>query len=376
MMTSSRHSLTKIWGMKPVMLRLLFGALVMAFGLSGSLVPINAAVSSSPTFELDASNPSSLATSGATNWRDLVSGGSVTGSLIGNAAYSTVGGGSLSVSGTSAYGGVSFPATTAGSRTNPSGDMSLMMWVKFSSFNTEWDLLASHWFSGPAGGGASDWHFALRTSGATRYLNMWTTDKSNTYGTTTFALDTWYLVGFTLSWSGNLQFYVNGVADGPLVTGHTRNANSSALFWVADARTNCSGCSMNGNISRVRMWNSVLSSATVLNDFNSERENFGYAPLVTSASFSLASNRPTFSTVDTITATVPLNSRVTFYQNTKVIAGCKRVIPTGTTAICRWRPSLHGQINLQVSYTNSGSATVNWSPITSVFSTKRTVARS
>ena len=356
-------------------MRLVLSALVLALGFSGNLVPVNAAVSSSPTFELDASNPSSLATTGATSWRDLISNGSIAGSLVGNAAYSSAGGGSLSVSGSSSYGGAAFPASAAGTVTNPSGDMSLMMWVKFSNFNTEWDLLASRWFSSTLGAGAADWHFALRNSGTTRNLNLWTTNKSNTYGTATFVTNTWYQVGFTLTWAGDLQLYVNGVADGPLVTGHTRNANSSALFWVSDARTNCVTCSMSGNISRVRIWNSALSSANVLNDFNVERENFGYAPFVTSASFTLASNTPTFRAVDTITATVPLNSRVTFYENTRVIAGCKRLIPVSTTAICRWRPSTRGQINVRVSYTTSGSATVNWSPITAVFSTKRTIKR-
>ena len=357
--------------MKSLTARLMLGALVMAIGLSGSLVPVNAAVPSSPTFELDASNASSLATSGATAWRDLVSNGSVTGALVGNAAYNATSGGSLSVSGASGYGGAAFPATASGTATNPSGDMSLMMWVKFSSFNTEWDLLASRWFSNTLGAGAEDWHFALRTTGGTRYLNLWTTNKSNTFGTTTFATDTWYQVGFSLTWDGNLQLYINGVADGPLVSGHTRNANSSALFWVSDARTNCTGCAMSGNISRVRMWNSALSSATILNDFNVERENFGYAPFVTSASFTLASNTPTYRTLNTITATVPLNSKVTFYENTKIIPGCKRVTPVSTTAICRWRPSTHGAISVKVSYTNFGSATVNWAPVTSVFGGKR-----
>ena len=135
-------------------MRLVLSALVLALGFSGNLVPVNAAVSSSPTFELDASNPSSLATTGATSWRDLVSNGTVTGSLVGNAAYSSAGGGSLSVAG-GGYGGASFPATVAGTPTNPSGDMSLMMWVKFSNFNTEWDLLASRWFSNTLGAGAS-----------------------------------------------------------------------------------------------------------------------------------------------------------------------------------------------------------------------------
>jgi hypothetical protein len=361
--------------MKSLTKRAFFGALVIAIGLSGNLVPVTAAVSSLPTFELDASNASSLATSGATAWRDLVSNGSITGALSGTAAYSAAGGGSLSVSGTSNYGGVSFPATAAGSPTNPSGDMSLFMWVKFSSWNPEWNLLASRWFTNGVGAENQDWHFAVRNSGGSRYLNLYTTNKFNTFGTTTFATDTWYQVGFTLTWAGNLQFYVNGVADGPLVTGATRNANSSAQLWISDARTNCAGCAMNGNISRVRLWNSALNSATVLNDFNVERENFGYAPFVSSASFTLASYTPAYRTTNTITATVPLNSKVTFYENTKIIPGCKRMTPVSTTAICRWRPSTHGQINVRLSYTTSGSATVNWAPVTTVFAGKRTGPR-
>ena len=361
--------------MKSLTTRILLGALVMAIGLSGNLVPVKAAVSSSPTFELDASNASSLATSGATTWRDLVSNGTITGALVGNAAYNAAGGGSLSVSGASSYGGATFPATAAGSATNPSGDMSLFMWVKFSSFNPEWNLLASRWFTNTAGAELQDWHFAARVSGSSRYLNLYTTGKSNTFGTTALALNTWYQVGFTLTWAGSLQLYINGIADGPLVTGATRNANSSAQLWISDARSGCAGCSMSGNIARFRMWNSKLDSATVLNDFNVERENFGYAPFVSSASFTLASNTPAYRTLNTITATVPLNSKVTFYANSKVIPGCKRVSPVSTTAICRWKPSTRGPINVSLSYTTSGSATVNWAPTTTVFGGKRTTAR-
>ena len=355
--------------------RLLIGALVVTLGIVGNSAPTKAAVTSSPTFELDGSNASSLATSGATAWRDLVSNGTITGALSGSAAYSSAGGGSLSVSGASTYSGAAFPATAAGTATNPSGDMSLMMWVRFSSFNPEWNLLSSRWFTNTAGGEVQDWHFAARLSGSSRYLNLYTSGKQNNFGTTALALDTWYLVGFTLSWAGNLQFYINGVADGPLITGSTRSASASPQLWIGDARTNSAGYSMNGNIARFRMWNSALSGAAVLSDFNFERENFGYAPFVTSASFILASNTPIYRTPNTITATVPLNSRVTFYENTKIIPGCKRVTPVSTTAICRWKPSSRGQINVRVSYTNSGSATVNWSPTTSVFGSSRTGKR-
>lgn len=347
----------------------------MTNGISGNYSPATAAVTSSPIFELDGSNASSLATSGASAWRDLVSNGTITGALSGSAAYSSAGGGSLSVSGTSTYGGAAFPATAAGTATNPSGDMSLMMWVKFSSFNSDWNLLSSRWFTNTTGGQVQDWHFAARVSGSSRYLNLYTSGKSNNFGTTALALDTWYLVGFTLTWAGNLQFYINGIADGPLISGATRSASASPQLWISDARTNCVACSMNGNIGRFRMWNSALNSATVLNDFNLERENFGYAPFVSSASFTLASNSPTYRTLNTITATVPMNSKVTFYENTKIIPGCKRVTPVSTTAICRWKPSSRGQINVRVSYTNSGSATVNWAPTTTVFGSNRTTSR-
>ena len=361
--------------MKTKVVRLLACSFLLTIASYGYSSPSHAAISSSPSFELDGANPASLATTGATSWRDLISNGSITGSLSGTAAYSSAGGGSLSTSGTSTYGGAAFPATSAGTPTNPSGDMSLMMWVKFSSFNSEWNLLASRWFMGPAGAENQDWHFAVRTSGATRYLNLYTTNKPNTFGTTTFATDTWYLVGFTLTWSGNLQFYVNGVPDGPLVTGATRNANASAQLWISDARNTCSGCATNGNIAKVRIWNSKLESNTVLNDFNVERELFGYAPFVTSASFTLASSTPKFRVIDTITATVPAGSRVTFYENSKVISGCKGIAPVSTTAICRWRPSSHGQMNVRVSYIPSGSSTASWSAITSVIGTRRTGQR-
>lgn len=356
-------------------LRFLLSIALVAFGVSSISAPANAAVSSSPTFELDGSNASSLATSGATTWRDLVSNGTITGALSGSAAYNAAGGGSLSVSGTSTYGGVAFPATSSGTPTNPSGDMTLMMWVKFSSFNAEWNLLSSRWFTNTTGGEAQDWHFAARINGSVRNLNLYTSGKPNNFGTTALALDTWYLVGFTLTWAGNLQLYINGVADGPVITGATRSASASPQLWISDARTNCSGCAMNGNIARFRMWNSALSSATVLNDFNVERENFGYAPFVSSASFTLASNSPTYRTLNTITATVPLNSKVTFYENKKLIPGCKNVAAVSTTAICRWKPSSRGLINVRVSYTTSGSATVNWAPITSVFGSNRTGRR-
>ena len=360
--------------MKSRIVRLLLSTFVLTIGLAGYSAPAQAAVTSSPNFELDASNPSSLATSGASTWRDVVSGGTITGTLVGNAAYSSDSGGVLTVTG-AGMGGAAFPASAAGTPTNPSGDMTVMMWVKFTSWSVDWNILATHWFSNYSGSSSSDWHFAVRNTASNPRLNLFTTNLSDSYGSTTLALNTWYQVGFTLTLAGALQFYVNGVPDGSPYTGATRNRNASDQLWVGDARNNCGACGMNGSISRFRMWNTKLESSTVLNDFNNERATFGYAPLVSSASFTLASNTPTYRALNTITATVPLNSKVTFYENKKIIPGCKNVASVSTTALCRWRPSSHGDIAVRVSYMTSGSATVNWAPTANVLAGLRSGKR-
>lgn len=359
--------------MKIRIARYVISTLVLLAGLAGYSSNSYAAVSVTPRIELDASNPSSLATSGATTWKDVISGGTLAATFWGNAAYSSDSGGVLTVTG-AGNGGVAFPAAAQGTPTNPNTDMSLMMWVKFTSWSSDWNILASHWFTNSGGSGSTDWHFAVRNSGASPRLNLYTTNLADSYGTTALTLNKWYQVGYTLTWAGALQFYVNGVADGPLITGATRNANTSDQLWVGDIRT-CGLCGMNGSIAKFRMWNSKLDSATVLNDFNSERGSYGYTPLVNSASFTLASNSPTFRVLNTITATVPLNSKVTFYENRRVIPGCKGIWAVSTTAVCKWKPSSRGQIDVRVSYTVSGSPTVNWSPTTSVMGGNRSGSR-
>jgi hypothetical protein len=64
---------------------------------------------------------------------------------------------------------------------------------------------------------------------------------------------------------------------------------------------------------------------------------------------------------------VPSNSKVTFYVNNRAIPGCRRVSSVSTTASCSWKPSAHGTINVRISYTTSGSATVNWAPDQTMF---------
>ena len=308
--------------------------------------PTHASVLTSPIFELDANKPTSLATSGATVWKDLVSGGTLSAALSGTAAYSSDGGGSLQVSGVNGPGGVGFPATTAPTATNPSGDMTLMMWVKFTSWSAGWNIMASRWFSDTAGTGSSDWHFGVYTPGTTPYLNLYTSGLFNQSGVTPLVTNKWYEVGFTLSWSGNLQFYVDGRPDGSVITGATRSASSTSQLWVGDLRTCAGACGMVGNIAKFRIWSSVLSASAIKNDFNNEAGPLGYA---TTTSVSLASNSPVYRVLDTATASISMPGKVTFYERGKPVPGCRNIVAT-SSAVCLWKPSVHGPVTLSASY--------------------------
>ena len=71
----------------------------------------------------------------------------------------------------------------------------------------------------------------------------------------------------------------------------------------------------------------------------------------------------TFRTITNLQATVDAQSKVTFYANDKVIAGCRNILSSAGTATCAWKPSLHGSyrifaraVPISSSYTNGTSS--------------------
>lgn len=306
-----------------------------------------AAISSSPSIDLDASIPSSLATSGATRWNDLVS-GSLQFTIGSNSAYSSFGGGSLTHTSAGTSGAFIAPSPI-GSATNPSGDISVMTWVYFTSWNIDWNILSSRWFTnGEGNGGYSDYHFAVRTKGSNHRLNLFTTNTSDIDGSTNLSLNKWYQVGFTLG-GGVPKFYVNGKYDTPTVTsGVTRTAYTNPYLFVGDYRTGCSACSFNGYMSKFRLWGSVLPASTIRTDFQSEAASLGYS---TTTALSLSNNAPKYRISNIITATVSNPGRVTFYEKGKLIPRCKNVVIASTTGNCTWKPASHGQTTISATFT-------------------------
>ena len=310
----------------------------------------NAGVSTSPTFELDPSNVNSFNPSSTGTVYDLVSNRAISGTNYG-VTYSSSDGGTFA--GFSGVGntGINFGAQSIGHATNPSGNMTLESWVKFTSWNVTWNIFASRWFINLAGNGTpSDFHFAVKVDGSTHKLNLYTTSTFDTYGSTDIALNKWYLLGFTLNnTTQELKFYVNGQQDGATQTGITRTANASNMLFVGDPRTSCGACAFNGQMARFRMWNSALSSTQMLSNFRSEGSGFGYS---TTTSLSAATfPNPSYRNSNLITATVSKPGKVTFYQQGVVIPGCKNKTAASTTATCSWKPSRRGKVSVTASLT-------------------------
>ena len=327
--------------------------LSIIFGLLISVLPAisaNASVSTNPTFELDATNPNSLATSSPTYWYDLVSNRSIFGSLENSPTYSNTNGGVLNFTGTGNT-GINFGAQAIGHATNPSASMSLETWVKFTSWNATWNIFATRWFNNLAGtGNPSDFHFSVKTSGATRKLNLWTTSTSDIFGSQDIALNTWYLLGFTINnTTQELKFYINGRQDGATQTGVTRTANTSNMLFVGDPRTTCGACSLNGQIAKFRMWNSVLTPTQTLSNFRADGASYGYSTTTSLAAATFPN--PIYRATNLITATVSKPGKVTFYQQGVVIPGCKNRTAVSTTATCSWKPFRRGKVSVTASLT-------------------------
>lgn len=334
----------------------------------------DAAVSSSPSINLDGALPSSLATSSPTRWNDL-STGTLQLTIGSNSAYSSFGGGSLTQTSSGSSGAYLAPGVATGTPSNPSGDISIFAWVYLTSWNLDWNIIASRWFNGFAGGGGvgfSDYHFAIKTSGSAHKLNLYTTGNSDIYGSRDLALNKWYHVGFTLSGT-NLAFYVNGKYDTPTVTTNVlRTAYTSNYLFVGDLRSSCTGCAFNGYLAKFRMWPSALSQSAISSDYQGEAIGLGYSSTPT---LSLSNTSPKYRISNTITATVNTTGKVSFYEKGKKIPRCQNISISSTTGSCSWKPVRHGVTNISATFVPTDSdyipSTVSRDYIVSARSTTR-----
>jgi hypothetical protein len=258
--------------------------------------------------------------------------------------------------------------------------MTLMEWVKPTAWNATWNIIASRWFNDLAGNGTAsdqDYHFSIKSpDGLAHKLNLYTSSASDMYGSFNFSLNKWYLVGFTLTAGGNLQFYVNGKADGSVITGAAHTARTTNYLFVGDLRSGCTACAMTGNIGKFRLWNSVLSSAQISADYKNEAADLGYA---SNLSLSLGTPAPLYRVSNTITASISgptsLAGKITFYDNGRVIPGCRSKTVSSSTPTCSWKPNRHGYTKVSARYIPNDSDFVNGVSEATYFVTKRSTLR-
>jgi hypothetical protein len=317
-------------------------------------------VSTSPTFSLDFSDSSKV--SGST-WTDQVAG--LSASAVGT-QFSPELGGIESFTASASY--LDFGKPAIGTAANPSSDISAEVWVKFSSFNTNWNIFLTRWFDDSAGNStASDFHFAVYSDGTSpRQLNLYTTNKFDLRGATTIILNKWYHFVFTIDNTSTTKrevLYVNNTADAVYASPSViRVANSANRTYVGDAR---SLVSPNGVIAKVRMYNRALSATEVQSNFFVERAAFGYQ-----ANVSISAANGIYRAAQTLTATSSQAGKATFYANNKVIPGCMKKAIT-TTVTCSWKPAIHGFNNVKVTVTPTDAQYADGSAQSTLFIVKR-----
>jgi hypothetical protein len=72
-------------------------------------------------------------------------------------------------------------------------------------------------------------------------------------------------------------------------------------------------------------------------------------PVVATIGTQSGASKADYRTVTPLTVNVNTQSKVTFYANGKIIAGCRNILSSAGTATCNWRPSVHGSFRIHAS---------------------------
>lgn len=155
------------------------------------------------------------------------------------------------------------------------GDFTLETWVYYSAITGSSRVIVGK----TNGGNAADWGYGIRTqpSGAT-YLEVGNGTTSVTSSTFTVSTGQWYqIVGvYTNVGSKTMTLYVNGVNVGS--NSHTftsvKNTTRPLYFGSFDGGATF-GQWFNGRMGITRMYNTALSAAQVLQNYNADRSTYG-----------------------------------------------------------------------------------------------------
>jgi len=194
--------------------------------------------------------------------------GNATGTMGANMSYNTSDAGIFKSDGDQDY--VDFGKTLPNF---PTGDISIFIWVKASSFRYGWNIFLTKWFQDVNNGGYSDFHYDIYPNGSSYYQHLYTTNKYNMFGITPLSINTWYYIGFTIS-SGNLQMYINGATDGSIITNAGRTNYTQSALWLCDPRSGGT-VDFNGFIGSIQIYNRAIAADEVFQNYNATKHKYG-----------------------------------------------------------------------------------------------------
>lgn len=203
---------------------------------------------------LDAGNPASYSGSGTT-WTSLVNG--YTGSMGAGVAYSAASGGSMTFNGVGATSQVTLVNSAFAALTN---NFSVEFWYK--SNNNQPGLVAN-------GTGSNGFVFGYFSTTGTAW-------KITKYGVIDLQAGTipqntaWHQAVLTYSSTTGARVYIDGALSGN-VANNTNLAVGSSTFNIGKSEN----VYLNGSMSIVRWYNTVLSASDVSQNFSADRSRFG-----------------------------------------------------------------------------------------------------
>ena len=211
-------------------------------------------------------NPSSYPGSGTTV-TDLT--GSSNATLYNSPTYSSSGGGYLTFNGSNQYLGTN---TALGSKLNPANTstvISIFLWV----YPMDNGVIVSELGQTTPNTG---WHDSqLEMVAGTLKFSVWQ-NQPGFASTISTPLNNWYYAGFTYNGT-NLVGYVNGasaVTSGTIARS-TPGANLYYAIAAADATNLGDGTAANMRFGGMQVYNTALSAADVLQNYNAQKSRFG-----------------------------------------------------------------------------------------------------
>lgn len=211
-------------------------------------------VTSGLSLYLDAANSSSYPGSGTT-WTDI-SGNNRNGALTNGPTFNSSNGGSIVFDGTNDFVSVASDAnilsTTAYTKT---------VWFYVTSFSTDNNLI-----SAGSSGQHALWLFTSNKLNAGHNGN-WNTVVS----TTTLVLNRWYFGSVTFNNTSGWVLYLNGVQESTSVS--TTTFTGTGTISIGSYQN--LGNYFTGRIATATVYNRVLSSSEILQNYNATKSRFG-----------------------------------------------------------------------------------------------------